>query len=63
MALIWDGYGNQEMAKILKISIRTVEVHRGMLYRKMKVKSTVHLIKKALLNKLITVPEKETSCR
>ena len=53
LTLIWNGFETPAMAKALKISPRTVETHRGNLYRKLKVKNVAGLLRTALDNKLI----------
>lgn len=45
---IADGYSNKEIAAQLKISVRTVETHRGHLTEKLGIKTTAGLVKYAM---------------
>jgi len=45
LLLVGQGYSNQETAELLKISSRTVEVHRARLMRKLEIKSQTELIR------------------
>ncbi|MGA9575549.1 MAG: response regulator [Lysobacterales bacterium] len=45
MALVTDGLANKEIARKLKISPRTVEVHRNHVMYKMGAESLAHLVK------------------
>ena len=47
MRLMIQGYMNKEIATALKVSIRTVEVHRSKVMKKMKVQSLPDLVRKA----------------
>ncbi|HOY30297.1 MAG TPA: response regulator transcription factor [Bacteroidales bacterium] len=50
-----EGSSNQEIADRLFISIRTVESHKNHIMQKLKLKSTVDLIKFAIKNKIVDV--------
>ncbi|RMG40768.1 MAG: DNA-binding response regulator [Candidatus Dadabacteria bacterium] len=50
-----DGKPNREIAKMLHISIRTVDTHRSNILRKLKVKTNAELVKIAIANGLIEV--------
>ncbi|MGE6218276.1 response regulator transcription factor [Nubsella zeaxanthinifaciens] len=52
--LITEEYSNEEIAKKLEISKRTVETHRNNIFKKTKVKSVVGLVMLAVKNNLIT---------
>ncbi|WP_113638209.1 response regulator transcription factor [Nubsella zeaxanthinifaciens] len=52
--LITEEYSNEEIAKKLEISKRTVETHRKNIFKKTKVKSVVGLVMLAVKNNLIT---------
>ena len=43
MALVTEGLHNKQIAELLQISVRTVEVHRARIFEKMSVKSAVEL--------------------
>lgn len=45
VSLIWKAYSNDNMAKALGISIRTVETHRTNAMKKLGVKNRVQLIR------------------
>ncbi len=53
LALIVDGKANREIADELGLSIRTVEVHRASIMRKLKVKNAVELVRMAMEEKLV----------
>lgn len=55
MQLLADGKPNREIAKMLHISIRTVDTHRSNILRKLKVKTNAELVKMAIANGLISV--------
>ncbi|MCK9617395.1 MAG: response regulator transcription factor [Lentimicrobiaceae bacterium] len=48
-----EGYSNQQIADKLFISIRTVESHKNHIMQKLKLNTTVDLIKFAIKNKII----------
>ena len=43
LQLVVEGRGNQEIATILKVSIKTVQFHRGQIMRKLGIHSAVKL--------------------
>lgn len=43
MELVTDGLPNKQIAEVLQISVRTVEVHRARIFEKMNVRSAVEL--------------------
>jgi len=51
--LVSEGYKNQEIAEKLFISIRTVDAHKNNIMKKLKLKSTVEIVKYAIKNKII----------
>lgn len=51
--LISEGYKSSEIAEKLELSIRTIEVHRRNLMKKLEVKNTAELVSCALKSKLI----------
>jgi DNA-binding NarL/FixJ family response regulator len=48
LQLAGQGYSNQEIGEMLKISSRTVEVHRAKLMRKLNIKGQTELIHYAI---------------
>ena len=46
--LVSIGHSNREIARILQISVRTVEVHRFHLMRKLNVRNVAQLLRRAL---------------
>jgi DNA-binding NarL/FixJ family response regulator len=52
--LISEGYKSSEIAEKLELSIRTIEVHRRNLMKKLEVKNTAELVSCALKSKLIS---------
>lgn len=50
-----DGKPNRDIAKLLHISIRTVDTHRSNILKKLKVKTNAELVKIAIANGLISV--------
>ena len=59
LKLIINGKSNRWIAKLLKRSMRTVEVHRAHLMRKLGVDNLVELIKRAVAMGLVEVPTEE----
>lgn len=55
LKLITQGMTNQQMADELYISVRTVEVHKANIMRKLNIDSTAELVKYAIKNKIITL--------
>ena len=53
VSLIWQAYSNKKIAKVLGISVKTVEAHRANVMKKLGGKNTVQLIRAALRKKLI----------
>jgi len=51
--LIAEGHVNKKVAKLLGISLKTVETHRSSAMRKMNATSAVTLVRYAIRNKLI----------
>ena len=52
--LVADGLSSQEIASVLAISVRTVEVHRFNLMRRLRVTNVAQLVRHAVLGKLVT---------
>ena len=50
-----DGKPNREIAKLLHISIRTVDTHRSNILKKLKVKTNAELVKLAITHGVISV--------
>ena len=50
---IWSGLSNQGVANSLKLSIKTVEVYRATLNKKLQVHNTAGLIREGLKHRLI----------
>jgi len=55
LKLFAESYTNQEIANKLFISIRTVESHKNNIMRKINLRTTVDLVKFAILNNLIQI--------
>ena len=55
LKLFADGFGNPKIADELFISIRTVETHKTNIMQKLKLKTTVDLVKFAIRNNIIEV--------
>ncbi|MEE9204462.1 MAG: LuxR C-terminal-related transcriptional regulator [Nitrospirales bacterium] len=53
LRLVAQGLTNREIAHTLKISVRTVEVHRFNLMRRLKVRNVAQLLRQALLLRLL----------
>jgi DNA-binding NarL/FixJ family response regulator len=51
--LVAEGYSNKKIAKITGISVKTVETHRAVSMRKLKIHSTAELVRYAVRSKLI----------
>jgi DNA-binding NarL/FixJ family response regulator len=51
--LIAEGYTNKEIAKLLRISCKTVETHRATIMRKLDLSSSAALVRYAIRNKLV----------
>jgi len=58
LKLIISGNSNKEIAYILHRSVRTIEVHRGHLMRKLNVDNVVDLVKRAAMMGLVELPAK-----
>ena len=55
--LIWEEYSAKEIGLKLDISPRTVEAHRWNIARKLRAKSSVGIVKFALLAGIIKLPQ------
>ena len=53
LRLVAQGYTNREIGEQLNISIRTVEVHRFNLMRRLRVKNVAQLLRRAMFLQLI----------
>ncbi len=53
--LVAESFSNAEIAEKLMISVRTVNAHKNNIMRKLKLKSTVDIVKYAIVNKIITL--------
>ena len=53
LKLVAQGLTNREVAHQLKISVRTVEVHRFNLMRRLRVRNVAQLLRQALLLRLL----------
>jgi DNA-binding NarL/FixJ family response regulator len=53
LRLVAQGLTNREIAEHLDISVRTVEVHRFNLMRRLKVRNVAQLLRQALLLRLL----------
>ena len=57
MKYVWEGYFNNEIAKVLNISVKTVEVHRNHIMGKYNTKNTIQMIRIGLAKGIIKVKE------
>jgi DNA-binding NarL/FixJ family response regulator len=53
LQLIAEGHPNREIAKVLSISLKTVETHRASVLKKLNADSTAALVRYAIRNKLV----------
>ena len=53
LRLVAQGLTNREIAEHLEISVRTVEVHRFNLMRRLKVRNVAQLLRQALILRLL----------
>jgi DNA-binding NarL/FixJ family response regulator len=51
--LIAEGYTNKQIAKLLNISLKTVETHRAAIMRKLNLASSAGLVRYAIRNKIV----------
>jgi DNA-binding NarL/FixJ family response regulator len=51
--LIAEGHTNKDVAKVLNISLKTVETHRAAIMRKLRLESSASLVRYAIRNKLV----------
>ncbi len=51
--LIAEGHTNKEVARVLSISLKTVETHRATIMRKLQVSSSAGLVRYAIRNKIV----------
>ena len=56
--LVITGKSNKEIAYLLHRSLRTIEVHRSHLMRKLDVDNVVDLVKRAAMMGLVELPAK-----
>lgn len=54
--LICDGKNTKEISEELYISQHTAETHRRRLLGKLEVKNTAQMVKKAIVNRLVSIP-------
>ncbi len=55
LILIWSGFNNKEIGGELKISLTTVEAHRGNMMMKMGVSNTAQLLRRGIEGGLLQV--------
>ena len=51
--LVAEGHSNEQIAQVLNISVKTVEVHRASVLRKLDLTSSAALVRYAVRNKLV----------
>ncbi len=51
--LIAEGHSNKEIAKVLNISLKTVETHRATVMRKLNLSSAASLVRYAIRNHIV----------
>lgn len=54
LRLMWDGHPNHRIARMLDLSMATVETHRANAYRKLGVKNSISACREALKKGLLT---------
>ena len=54
LRLVAQGHTNREIGEQLNISVRTVEVHRFNLMRRLRVRNVAQLLRQAMILRLIT---------
>ncbi len=59
LKLVITGKSNKEIAYLLHRSVRTIEVHRSHLMRKLDVDNIVDLVKRAAMMGLVELPAKQ----
>jgi len=59
LKLLITGKSNKEIAYLLHRSVRTIEVHRSHLMRKLDVDNVVDLVKRAAMMGLVELPAKQ----
>jgi DNA-binding NarL/FixJ family response regulator len=57
LELIWAGLTNRQIASRLTIGIKTVEAHRATMMKKVRVSNTAQLLKAAIRDQLIKLPD------
>ena len=55
LQLIWSGLKNKEIARALKISVKTVEAHRANMMKKVRVSNAAQLLNAAIQEGLIQI--------
>jgi DNA-binding NarL/FixJ family response regulator len=53
--LLAEGKGNKEVAAAMRVSVKTVEAHRGNINRKLSIRSTSELVRYAIRNSIVSV--------
>lgn len=53
LRLIWEGHTNRSIAACLKISMKTADIHRANMMKKLRASNTAQLLKAALKRKLL----------
>ena len=51
--LVAEGHTNKEVARVLNISLKTVETHRAAIMRKLQIASSAGLVRYAIRNKIV----------
>ena len=57
MKYVWEGYFNNEIAKVLNISVKTVEAHRNHIMVKYNTNNMIQMIRIGLAKGIIKVKE------
>ncbi len=55
LSMVWDGFTTAEIAERLKVSARTVEVHRFHMMKKLRVSNLAQLLRAGLERGMIKV--------
>ncbi|MDQ6665045.1 MAG: response regulator transcription factor, partial [Acidobacteriota bacterium] len=55
LQLVAEGHANKEIARILKLSMKTVEFHKNNLSRKLKLHNTADLTKYAIQHRIVSI--------
>ncbi len=55
LQLVAEGYGNREIARILRLSMKTIEFHKNNLSHKLNIYNTADLTKYAIQHRMVSI--------